>query len=140
MDGEELIRVAFEYAEQIDATSRQHMSLYTNAEFTEEICIMARDKSVAQFLFFFMEMLFEGQRYEWPINYLLECLSKDGDLYSSHDELDAALAFKIWSARYPKLSAYDIDSVVKFDGTGYTASQLEIWTFPRIKACLVNIF
>ena len=140
MDSEELIRVAFEHAESIEASSSQHMLLYANPEFTEEICIMTREKSVAQFLFFFMELLFEGQKYEWATDYLLERVAKDSDAYSTHDEIEEVLAFKIWSTRYLKLAACDVDSIISFDGTGYSASQLELWTFPRIKACLVNIF
>jgi hypothetical protein len=87
-----------------------------------------------------MELLFEGHKYEWTTDYVLNRLAKDAEAYGAHDDLDAALAFKIWSERHGKLKEHDINGAVQFESTGYAASQLEIWTFPRIKACLVNIF
>lgn len=142
MDSEDLIRAAFEYAENAELESSEPIKLYSSPDICEDVCVvLSRDADVARFLFFFLEILFDGRSYEWATTYLVNTLSQPQSGVTCDDELDGKLAFSIWSRSHSRTEGYPVNALMQTSAQdSLIASQLEIWTFPRIKSCMVNIF
>jgi hypothetical protein len=115
--------------------SAQDSSAFNDVAATGELCVCAHNPTVATFIFFLMQGVFDhpDDRLEWYTQHLEQCLE--------YDEITPEVAIELWTARYAKVAKITEHNITQpivtrpMDGATVTLtpSICDIWTLPRIR-------
>lgn len=112
-------------------------SLFSEVVLTGELCVCAHSRTVAVFLFFLINGIFDHaeHRLEWYTQELEQCINLE------YDDITPETAIKLWTEHYEttvKVQEHNINQPIivhpmERSIVTLTPSICDIWTLPRIR-------